>query len=201
MEDPILQYEVLNAVGKSDDKVTQSEIARSIGRSVQSVNFALRLLVVKGCIKIAGTNRLNLRYNLTPKGLMQKTHLAYDFLKRQSGLYEEVRTHLIEKLKNLAADGVRSTSVYGWTPFTETVILYLMVEGIQVNAIYVQKSGPITQWHKIPFRLIGEFQDDCDALILMEQLPEELRARIPATILDCYPVSEGGAPEKPENTD
>ena len=190
MEDPILQYEVLNAVGDSEGKVTQSGIARSIGRSVQSVNFALRLLVVKGCIKISGANRLNLRYNLTPKGFMQKTHLAYDFLKRQSALYEEVRNHVLKRLKSLSADGVRSVSLYGWTPFTETAVLYLTLEGIQVNAIYQEKPGRIAQWNRIPFRLIGEFQEDCEALILMEQLPEGMRARVSARILDCYPVGD-----------
>ena len=187
MEDPILQYQVLSAVDDSDGKVTQSGIAQKIGRSVQSVNFALRLLVVKGCIKISGANRRNLRYNLTPAGVLQKTHLAYDFLKRQSALYEEVRTHLIEKLKTLAADGIRSASVYGWTPFTETSVLYLTLEGIQVMAIYLDEPGRITQWNRIPFRLIGEFQNDCEALVLMEPLPEGYREKMDVRFVDCYP--------------
>ena len=48
MEDPILEYQVLDAVHENEGHVTQRHISQKIGRSVASVNFALRLLAVKG---------------------------------------------------------------------------------------------------------------------------------------------------------
>ena len=46
----------------------------------------------------------------------------------------------------------------------------------------------VGQWNRIPFRFIGKFQDDCEALILMEHLPRELRAEMPARTFDSSPL-------------
>ena len=99
MDDPILEFSILDAVHENHGNVTQRHISQQLGRSVASVNFALRLLAVKGYIKITGANPRNLRYDLTPKGLLQKSILAYNFLKRQNALYVEVRKDLLGKLK------------------------------------------------------------------------------------------------------
>ena len=52
MDDPILEYRILDTVHRSDGKLTQSHISKKIGRSVASVNFGIRMLAVKGFIKI-----------------------------------------------------------------------------------------------------------------------------------------------------
>jgi predicted transcriptional regulator len=190
MEDPILEYQVLDAVHANEGHVTQRHISQRTGRSVASVNFALRLLAVKGYIKISGANPRNLRYHLTPTGILQKSILAYNFLKRQSALYEEVRKDVLDKLKGLAKEGIRKVSVYGRTPFTEGAMLYLISEGIQVTAVYVDShdgEGPF--FNRVPLRPISEFEGDCEVLLLMGPLPVELEEQINTRRLFCYPVS------------
>ena len=54
MDDPVLEYKILEAVHDKEGSVTQRHISEKIGRSVASVNFALRLLAIKGYIKISG---------------------------------------------------------------------------------------------------------------------------------------------------
>ncbi len=157
MEDPILEFQVLDAVHENEGHITQRHISQRTGRSVASVNFALRLLAVKGYIKISGANPRNLRYHLTPTGILQKTILAYNFVRRQSALYEEVRKDVLGKLKELAEEGIRKVSVYGWTPFAEAAMLYLVSEGIQVTAVYVDSldgKGPF--FNRIPLRSISD---------------------------------------------
>jgi hypothetical protein len=189
MEDPILEYQVLDAVHENEGHVTQRHISQQTGRSVASVNFALRLLAVKGYIKISGANPRNLRYNLTPTGILQKSILAYNFVRRQSALYEEVRKNVLSMLKGLTEEGIRKLSVYGWTPFTEAAMLYLVSEGIQVTAVYVDAlDGKRPYFNRIPVRLISEFDDDCEALVLMGPLPAEFDERISTRRLICYPV-------------
>ena len=122
---------------RNEGHVTQRHISQRTGRSVASVNFALRLLAVKGYIRISGANARNLRYHLTPTGILEKSILAYNFLKRQSALYEEVRKDVLERLKGLSEEGIRKVAVYGRTPFTEGAMLFLISEGIQVTAVYV----------------------------------------------------------------
>lgn len=189
MNDPVLEYNILEAVHENDGNVTQRHISRKLGRSLASVNFALRLLAVKGYIKISGANPRNLRYHLTPVGLLQKSVLAYNFLKRQSALFEEVRKDLLGKLQVLAAQKVRRVAVYGWTPFLEAAILYLISEGIQVVSWYMEDPAGIFPCNRIPLRALEEFQDDCDALVLLERLPGGWEERIGTKKVACFPVS------------
>ncbi len=188
MNDPVLEYNILEAVHENDGKVTQRHISRKLGRSVASVNFALRLLAVKGYIKISGANLRNLRYNLTPSGLLQKSVLAYDFLKRQSALYEEARKTLLGKLEALLTQEVLRVALYGWTPFTEAAILYLISEGIQVVALYVDDVSRVYPCNRIPLRSLEEFQADCDALVLLEQLPSDKEGMIAIKQVAGFPV-------------
>ncbi len=190
MEDPILEYQILDAVHENEGHVTQRHISQKIGRSVASVNFALRLLAVKGYIKISGANPRNLGYHLTPAGILQKSILAYNFLKRQSALYEEVRKDVLGKLKDLAGEGVQRVGVYGRTPFTEGAMLYLVSEGIQVTAVYVDSldgEGPF--FNRIPLRPICEFDGDCGVLVLMGPLPAEFEERVSTRTIECYPTT------------
>lgn len=188
MEDPILEYQVLDAVHENGGQVTQRHISQRIGRSVASVNFALRLLVVKGYIKISGASPRKLHYHLTPMGILQKTVLAYNFLKRQSALYEEVRKDLLDKLKGLAGENVKSASVYGWTPFTEAAILYLVSQGIQVATIYSENPDCVPFCNRIPIMHIKDFEAECDVLVLLEPLSEEREKQISVRKLVCMPL-------------
>jgi len=189
MEDPILEYQVLDAIHENGGQVTQRHISEKVGRSVASVNFALRLLVVKGLIKISGASPRKLHYHLTPSGILQKTVLAYNFLKRQSALYEEVRRDLLEKLEGLAEEGVKSASVYGWNPFTEAGILYLISQGIQVLAIYAEDPNDVPYCNRIPALNIADFKADCDVLIVLEPLPEDREQQIRSRIIACVPMA------------
>ena len=188
MDDPVLQYQILEAIHENSGHVTQRHISRKLGRSVASINFALRLLAVKGYIKISGANIRNLRYHLTPSGLLQKSILAYNFFKRQSALYEEARKTLLGKLEALATQEVQRVAVYGWTPFTESAILYLISEGIQVVALYVEDVSKVFPSNRIPLRSLEEFQEDCDALVLMERLPSAKEGMIKIKQVAGFPV-------------
>jgi len=188
MDDPILKYSILDAVHENHGQLTQRQISQKLGCSVASVNFALRLLAVKGYIKITGANPRKLSYHLTPKGILQKSILAYNFLKRQSALYEEVRQGLLEKLSALVAEDIRKVSVYGCTPFTEVAILYLISEGIQVVSLYADQVETGGRSHKIPFRSIADFQPDCEVLVLMDLLPIPWDDKITIQKLVCFPI-------------
>lgn len=194
MNDPILEYNILDSVDENDGSLTQRHISKKLSRSVASVNFALRLLAVKGYIKITGANPRNLKYHLTPSGLLRKSVLAYNFLRRQSALYEEVRKDLLRRLRSLAAEEVRQVDVYGWTPFTEAAILYLISEGIRVNALYVPEIGKAHPCNRIPLRTLEEFQPEGEALILLERLPWPWEEKIGIRKVACFPAPEAWDP-------
>lgn len=186
MSDPSLEFKILDAVHRDSGCITQRAISEQLGCSIASVNFAIRLLAAKGFIKISGMNPRKLQYHLTPKGVFQKSALAYNFLKRQVALYHEVRNTVLGKLEQLATEGVRKAAVYGWTPITETAILYLISNDIAVTAIYTPKIEDLAFCNRTPFRLIDAFELDCEVLVLMEPLPEG-KDKIEVRKLVCYP--------------
>jgi hypothetical protein len=187
MEDPVLEYQILETVYAHDGRLTQRHISNRIGRSVASVNFSLRLLAVMGFIEISGANPRNLRYHLTPRGMVQKSRLAYDFLKRQRAMYDEVRSGVIEKLKDVRARGMSRAAVYGWTPFTESAILFLVSEGVKVTSIYGERMDGLTLCNRIQIKHISEFEKDCDVVVLMEPLPDLFQEMVTCERVVCFP--------------
>jgi hypothetical protein len=187
MDDQSLEHSLLDAVRLHGECLTQRILSERVGRSLSSVNFALRLLAAKGFIKISCTGPRKQSYHLTPQGVVQKSLLAYNFLRRQTALYEEVRQQILAILGEIRDDGVKSAGVFGWTPFTETAILYMLLNGIKAVAIYVEEPKAMDQWSSIPFRRIDDFEPDCDVMLLLEPLPERFEQRVTLRKVACFP--------------
>ena len=73
------EFEVLNSV-ESKDTITQRELARKTGLSLGAVNVLIKRLINKGLLKIEHINAKTIRYFLTPKGLMEKARLTYQYI-------------------------------------------------------------------------------------------------------------------------
>ena len=77
---------------------SQRELAQALGISLGSVNFCLKALVEKGCIKIQNFNnsskKLSYAYLLTPQGIKEKMQLTAHFLERKMQEYEALRTEI-----------------------------------------------------------------------------------------------------------
>jgi len=77
---------------------SQREIAASLGVSLGRVNYCLKALVGKGLLKIENFrksgNKIGYLYLLTPKGIVEKTHLTEAFLRRKMAEYEALREEI-----------------------------------------------------------------------------------------------------------
>lgn len=76
----IHEYEILSHIEKNKD-LSQRQIASRTGLSVGTVNLLLKKMVHKGLVKLERVNGRTLRYILTPRGMAEKTRLAYQYLK------------------------------------------------------------------------------------------------------------------------
>ena len=83
---------------KSKPQSTQRELAEDLGFSLGKLNYCLKELKVKGLIKISNfkknPNKINYIYILTPKGMVEKTKLTINFMKRKMKEYEELKNEL-----------------------------------------------------------------------------------------------------------
>ena len=90
-------FKILRKIQK-DPKYSQRKLAHELGFSLGKLNYCLKALQQKGFIKIKNfkknPNKLNYFYVLTPKGILEKTKLTINFMKRKMNEYEELKDEL-----------------------------------------------------------------------------------------------------------
>ena len=91
---PDTQFKVMDLIYKQPD-ISQRELAKQTGISLGSMHFCLKALALKGWLK-AGNFKSNpdksvYLYLLTPEGVMQKSKLAINFLKRKRQEYSQLK--------------------------------------------------------------------------------------------------------------
>ena len=60
--------------------ISQRQLAKATGISIGVVNAVLRKMIETGFIKVKAFNKKNLRYHLTPKGLIELARRSYQCL-------------------------------------------------------------------------------------------------------------------------
>ena len=83
---------------KKNPESTQRELAEELGFSLGKLNYCLKALKIKGLIKISNftknPKKINYIHVLTPKGIMEKTKLTINFMKRKMKEYDELKKEL-----------------------------------------------------------------------------------------------------------
>ena len=97
MKDNQDHFDVLRKIQKKPES-TQRELAEELGFSLGKLNYCLKALQVKGLVKIRNfrknPNKINYIYVLTPRGLVEKTKLTLNFMKRKMTEYEELKKEI-----------------------------------------------------------------------------------------------------------
>ena len=92
----------------NDSSFTQRKLAAEMGFSLGKLNYCLKELKKKGFIKInnftQNQNKVNYIYILTPKGIVEKTKLTLEFVKRKMKEYDDIKkeaSKIYKKRKNI----------------------------------------------------------------------------------------------------
>ena len=97
MKDSQDHFDVLRKI-KTKPEATQRELAKELGFSLGKLNYCLKALKTKGLIKIRNftknPKKINYIYVLTPKGIVEKTKLTINFMKRKIEEYDELKKEL-----------------------------------------------------------------------------------------------------------
>ena len=101
MFDDTTSYGLLKTL-EENPSLSQRDLAQRLGVSLGKVNFCLKALIEKGCLKVANfrsnENKLAYAYLLTPHGVEQKARMTVEFLQIKTREYERLRME-IEELK------------------------------------------------------------------------------------------------------
>ena len=94
------EFDILRKISK-EPKINQRDLAKQLGFSLGKINYCIRALKKKGLIKInnfkKNKRKLDYLYNLTPKGVSQKTRITINFMRKKMEEYDELQSELKNK--------------------------------------------------------------------------------------------------------
>jgi predicted transcriptional regulator len=131
---------ILNAIAEND-RVTQRHLARELGVAVSLANLYVRRLALKGLVRVINIRPNRLRYILTPKGIVEKSHLTYSYMCRTLDRYREARQALLGALRPLGETGYKRIAFYGTGEAAEVAYLCLRELGLDLGAVFEGKDG------------------------------------------------------------
>ena len=131
----------LKLLEEIDKDYTQSQrdLSNKLDISLGLVNSFVKRLANKGYFKITTLPRNRVKYILTPKGVMEKTRLTYQYLQYSFELYRGARRNLQKHFYELAAQGVKRVVFYGVGEIAEIAYISLQETPIKMVAIVDEK--------------------------------------------------------------
>jgi len=153
--------QLLEAV-EQNARVTQRTLATKLGIALGLTNIYLKRLVRKGYIKCVNVQSNRLTYLITPRGIVEKARLTYEFMDYSLHLYGDVRQRLRTVFQVCAAAG-RRVAIFGRGEAAELAYLSLKEAGLEPVAVFDVEDGheflgmkvlPIRQHTSIEYDLI-----------------------------------------------
>ena len=98
--DQLENEEALHIIREIDrsPEMSQRELSTRLGISLGKVNFLINALIGKGFVKVENfkksSNKIAYLYNLTPRGIEEKSRMTYHFLKRKTAEYEQLEQEI-----------------------------------------------------------------------------------------------------------
>ena len=128
------ELRVLEELG-SQQPVTQRELAGKVGIALGLANAILKRMAHKGFIQVRNLDARRLGYSITPKGMQEKSRLAYRYMERTVGFYKQLRYRVKHNLLAARATGVRRVAIYGINDVAEVVFLTLQELGMELVVV------------------------------------------------------------------
>ena len=117
---------------EKDPDATQASLAQQLRVAIGTVNWHLRRLIEKGCIKVRRLQRRKLRYLITPDGIALRTRLTMDYIHTSFELYRLVRSRMNESLREVRKTGTRRIRLKGSGDVAEICRLTCLENGISI---------------------------------------------------------------------
>ena len=154
--------EILTAIGEGRP-LTQRALAQRLGVALGLTNLYLKRLAKKGFIKITEFPRKpharkRLRYIVTPKGLLEKSRLTYDYMSYSLGIYRRTRETLRDTLSHLPGNGTKRVVLYGVGEAAELAYVTLKELGLEPIGVFAREAGG--DFLGFPVRSVAEIVDE-----------------------------------------
>jgi DNA-binding MarR family transcriptional regulator len=115
--------------------LSQRELAKRLGIALGLVNSYLKNLIAKGYIRVKAFPRNRYAYLLTPRGLTEKTRLAYQHLSYFNNLYKVAREEFVELFHHLKEQDITAVAFCGVDESAEIAYLSLKEAGLELTIV------------------------------------------------------------------
>jgi len=181
-QEEITQYNILQSI-ENGEQISQRQLSSQLGINVASINFALKKLTKRGFVKMLGVNPRRMQYILTPKGIAEKTQLAYKFFDRNFHFYKAVRKDVEDKIGSIPFNDKKRVALYGVTDLMELAYLVIQDKELDLVAIFDDETKiRIFGYHVIGTEEINNYSPNF--LLLTKEFDSEKVKQIP----DCTKV-------------
>ncbi|MDA1184651.1 MAG: winged helix-turn-helix transcriptional regulator [Acidobacteria bacterium] len=127
--------QALEAIAE-DTRLTQRMLSNRLGIALGLTNVYLKRLIRKGYVKCVNLQSNRLRYLLTPRGIVEKSRLTYEFMQYSLFLYGQVRQHLRTVLEPYTHSDLKRVALYGTGEEAELAYLSLTELGLEMVAVF-----------------------------------------------------------------
>src|SRR5438128_4079198 len=154
--------EILTAIGEGRP-LTQRALAQRLGVALGLTNLYLKRLAKKGFIKITEFPRKpharkRLRYIVTPKGILEKSRLTYDYMSYSLGIYRRTRETLRDTLSHLPGNGTKRVVLYGVGEAAELAYVTLKELGLEPIGVFAREAGG--EFLGLPVRAVRDLPEE-----------------------------------------
>lgn len=120
---------------EGDEPLSQREISHRLGVALGLVNSYMKNFVTKGFVRVKAFPRNRYAYLLTPKGLAEKSRLAYQHVNYFNNLYKVARQDYRHLFSRLETAGVKQVSFCGVDEAAEIAYLSLRETTLTLAAV------------------------------------------------------------------
>ncbi len=187
---------ILDEVSRDAD-LTQRNLSRRLGVALGLTNLYLKRLIKKGYIKVVNIKPNRLRYELTPRGIKQKTALAFQYVSDSYAFVREARRTITAALSEMQGEGVKSVVFYGSEELAEIAFLSLQEVGLDLAAV-VDPRREGRAFCGRPIRNPNALAEVAwDRVVVVDRHPEQAVADMQAAGIDRSRVVVIGGEEGP----
>lgn len=129
---------LLNEIA-GDETLSQRELAKRLGIALGLVNSYLKHMVAKGFVRVKAFPRNRYAYLLTPRGIAEKSRLAYQHLNYFTNLYRYARRDYQQLFRRLKDEGVTRVAFCGIDEVAE--IAYLSLREADLELALLMDEG------------------------------------------------------------
>ncbi|WP_282001778.1 winged helix-turn-helix transcriptional regulator [Geotalea uraniireducens] len=140
---------LLNEIA-SDENLSQRELAKRLGIALGLVNSYLKHMVAKGFVRVKAFPRNRYAYLLTPRGIAEKSRLAYQHLNYFTNLYRYARRDYQQLFHRLKAEGVTRVAFCGGGEVAEIAYLSLREAELELSLLMDEEAADGQQFFGKP---------------------------------------------------